>query len=233
MPKTSAKQKATIEDSRTSIPDSVIAELLIETRRRCCLCYFLNEDKSQKRVQIAHIDRKRNNAASSNLVPLCLNHHDEYDSSTSQSKGITMEELRRYKNMLIAEVKKERRDDSLEIKVEERQIQKLGGELFYGYGILFAQVSRILFKYDPAGINFENNDDEYDAEAHDIIAYLQENSACLSTFLICQIVFSKWFWPELAKEFNNYEKMAREIDNAWEKFKSRNLVYSAVDIEDH
>jgi hypothetical protein len=214
--------------TRKSIPDSTIADLLVSTRRRCCLCYFLANDKSQKRVQIAHIDRKRDNNAPANLVPLCLDHHDEYDSRTSQSKGITEEELRRYKNMLVDTISREHVDKSSEISVEERELPRLGSALFYGYGTLFAHVSRIIFTHDPVQINFGGNHDEYDAEAHDIIGCLQDNDVCLPTAQICKLVFERWFNPRIVKEFGGFEEMAKDIDAAWEHFKERNYVYGAI-----
>jgi hypothetical protein len=80
--------------------------------------------------------------------------------------------------------------------------------------------------YDPVGINFGHNEDEYDPEAHDIIGKLQDNSKCLSTTHICKTVFAFWFTPEIAVEFSQYEKMANEIDAAWNHFKERLYVYS-------
>lgn len=44
--------------------------------------------------QIAHLDQNRDNNALSNLAFLCLDHHDEYDSSTSQRKGFTLNEVK-------------------------------------------------------------------------------------------------------------------------------------------
>lgn len=54
----------------------------------------------RKHGQIAHIDRNRANNGESNLAFLCLPHHDEYDSRTSQSKGITQAELVHARNEL-------------------------------------------------------------------------------------------------------------------------------------
>lgn len=82
--------------TRKRISKKVIAQLLVGVRRRCCLCVGLNRSYDIKRLQIAHIDRDRTNNSSNNLVPICLDHHDQYDSKTSQSKGITSEELHFY-----------------------------------------------------------------------------------------------------------------------------------------
>lgn len=214
--------------TRKSIPDSTIADLLVSTRRRCCLCYFLANDRSQKKVQIAHIDRKRDNDAPANLVPLCLDHHDEYDSRTSQSKGITEEELGRYKNMLVDTISREHVEKASEISVEERELPRLGTALFYGYGTLFARVSKILFTHDPVRINFVENHDEYDAEAHDIIGRLQDNDVCLPTAQICRLVFERWFTHLTVEEYGRVDELAKDIDAAWEHFKERNYVYGAI-----
>ncbi len=69
--------------------------------RRCALCYGFDGDLTRKKGQIAHIDQDRTNADESNLVYLCLEHHDEYDSKTSQAKGISEAEVRTYKTRLL------------------------------------------------------------------------------------------------------------------------------------
>lgn len=53
-----------------------------------------------KKGQIAHLDRDRTNNAEDNLAFLCLDHHDEYDSKTSQSKGLTEQEVKVYREQL-------------------------------------------------------------------------------------------------------------------------------------
>jgi len=69
------------------------AEILFKSKRRCPLCFSYDFDHSIKKGQIAHLDQDSENNSSENLVFLCLVHHDEYDCKTSQSKGITKEEL--------------------------------------------------------------------------------------------------------------------------------------------
>ena len=49
---------------------------------------------------MAHIDGDSSNSAIDNLVFLCLEHHDEFDSRTSQSKGLTPGEVARYRSEL-------------------------------------------------------------------------------------------------------------------------------------
>lgn len=74
--------------------------MLIKSRRRCCLCYFLAHDGQRKKGQLAHINHNRSDAREGNLAWLCQDHHDEYDSRTSQAKNLTTNELLRYKAML-------------------------------------------------------------------------------------------------------------------------------------
>lgn len=87
--------------TRKPIPLETETALLTTSRRRCCLCYVSNGDLSWKRQgQIAHVDRNPDNNKFGNLAWLCLDHHDQYDSRTSQSKGITPQELAFHRDAL-------------------------------------------------------------------------------------------------------------------------------------
>jgi hypothetical protein len=87
---------------RKKLPESVEAQILTECRRRCCLCQYLdNKTTPVVQGQIAHIDHDRSNNKPDNLAYLCMLHHDTYDSTTSQSKGITAAEVIHAKNSLI------------------------------------------------------------------------------------------------------------------------------------
>ncbi len=87
---------------RKKTPNSIIVDVIVRSRRRCCICYGLNHDSETKRGQLAHLDKNLCNNDFDNLAFLCFNHHDEYDSPTSQSKGFTKEELKRYREELYA-----------------------------------------------------------------------------------------------------------------------------------
>ena len=86
--------------SRPKIPPSTETDLLVRSRRRCALCFGLDHDLGIKKGQIAHIDHDPKNNDFDNLVWLCLDHHDQYDSRTSQSKGLTQHEVRHYRDDL-------------------------------------------------------------------------------------------------------------------------------------
>jgi hypothetical protein len=64
------------------------------------LCFGLNRDANLKAGQIAHIDRDASNDDLDNLVFLCFEHHDQYDSRTSQRKNFTPTELRHFREEL-------------------------------------------------------------------------------------------------------------------------------------
>jgi predicted transcriptional regulator len=75
-------------------------EVLTRSRRRCCICFGLSRDVEIKAGQIAHLDGNNSNNEADNLAFLCFEHHDQYDSTTSQSKNFTIREVKRYKEEL-------------------------------------------------------------------------------------------------------------------------------------
>jgi hypothetical protein len=91
---------------RKHIPSEVETQILVNSARRCCLCFGLNNDLSEKRGQIAHLDRDPSNSRLDNLAFLCLAHHDQYDGKTSQSKGLQIEEVKCYRLELYKAVEK-------------------------------------------------------------------------------------------------------------------------------
>jgi len=99
-PKSSARRKT---------PGGTEAAVLLKSKRRCCLCYGLSGDDSQKPGQLAHIDRDPSYGDESNLAFLCLKHHDQYDTRTSQSKGLTPDELRHHRDALYAHLGRRRK----------------------------------------------------------------------------------------------------------------------------
>src|SRR6187431_3353993 len=86
--------------ARPKVPDATQTEVLTRSRRRCCLCYFVNGNEDEVAGQIAHLDQNRDNNDFDNLAWLCLPHHDRYDSRTSVSKGLTESEVKHYSDRL-------------------------------------------------------------------------------------------------------------------------------------
>ena len=91
---------------RPKLPIDIQTDTLVESRRRCCICFALKHDSDLKQGQIAHLDKIPSNNEPDNLAFLCLAHHDQYDSKTSQSKGFTIDEVKRYRAQLAAFVEK-------------------------------------------------------------------------------------------------------------------------------
>jgi hypothetical protein len=86
--------------SRKKIPVDTEMQVLTSSRRRCCICFGLFRDVQVKAGQIAHLDRDSTNAALDNLAFLCFEHHDRYDSKTSQSKNFSIAEVKAYRDEL-------------------------------------------------------------------------------------------------------------------------------------
>jgi hypothetical protein len=95
-------------ETRKPIPQEIITAILLSSGRRCCLCYGLNGNFELQQGQIAHVDHNSANPEFDNLAFLCLNHHDQYDGKTRQSKGFTIEELKAYRSLLYQEVERRR-----------------------------------------------------------------------------------------------------------------------------
>lgn len=85
---------------RIKVPPTTETEVVKTSRRRCCICFGLNGDYTVKKGQIAHLDGNPRNNHIDNLAFLCLNHHDEFDGKTSQSKNLTIHEVKRYREQL-------------------------------------------------------------------------------------------------------------------------------------
>jgi hypothetical protein len=89
---------------RKQTPRDIEADVLEKSGRRCCICQSLNGDFATKDGQIAHLDGDPSNSKFDNLCFLCLKHHDDYDTKRSQSKGLTLTEVKRYRDYLYNKV---------------------------------------------------------------------------------------------------------------------------------
>jgi hypothetical protein len=90
--------------SRKQIPAEVQKEVLLKSRRRCCLCFWLEGIDEVVRGQIAHLDHDASNNALDNLAFLCFDHHDEYDSTPNVSKGLQRPEVIQWRDALYEEL---------------------------------------------------------------------------------------------------------------------------------
>ncbi|MFN5950134.1 MAG: hypothetical protein ACK5ZC_09300 [Pirellulaceae bacterium] len=85
---------------RKRIPKSTQVSVLVKSRRRCCLCFALNNEDEVAKGQLAHLDGDNTNSNEDNLAFLCLPHHDDYDSIPRLSKGLREEEVRYWRDKL-------------------------------------------------------------------------------------------------------------------------------------
>lgn len=118
--------------ARAPVSEHVQTNVLLRSRRRCCICFGLDRDANVKAGQIAHLDRDHSNAAEDNLAFLCLVHHDEYDSKTRQRKGLTIREVKTFREELYAAMRRMEQSDeiALEASVVARGGRGGSGEIF-------------------------------------------------------------------------------------------------------
>ena len=88
--------------ARKPVTQSTENKVLLQSRRRCAICFGLHRNTEVQSGQIAHLDQDNTNEIFENLVFLCLKHHDKYDGKTSQSKGLTKGEVKRFRDELYA-----------------------------------------------------------------------------------------------------------------------------------
>ena len=147
---------------RPIIPRPIQTQVLVASRRRCCLCYFFSGMTNVTKGQIAHLDGSPRNYKFANLVYLCLVHHDDFDSSTRQSKGLTIEEVRHYRNRLYKALKTKdtpapRVNGSIKLFEEEEWKEPLAGKQFLRepwHFKIFEEGSPQLFAYkSPNGFD--------------------------------------------------------------------------------
>ena len=94
--------KQDTKPKRKKVRNSDKELVLLRSGRVCGFCYGLNQDKTVKAGQIAHLDRNNQNGDIDNLMFMCLVHHNEYDSTTSQAVGFTIGEAKVYRNRVEA-----------------------------------------------------------------------------------------------------------------------------------
>lgn len=92
-------------------------------------------------------------------------------------------------------------------------------ELRHQYGSLFDDISGLLFRHDPVGINFETNRDEYDPEARTILPRLPNCSSEADALRVVHDEFCRWFDADTAGPIQNYSAIAHEIWVLWRQRK--------------
>jgi hypothetical protein len=89
-----AMATGTTKPPRKTVPSKNETAVLIKSARRCPLCFHLSGDLTEKVGQVAHLDDDPSNGAEDNLAWMCMPHHSQYDSTTSQHKNYTLAEVK-------------------------------------------------------------------------------------------------------------------------------------------
>ncbi len=108
--------KDKIFDSRPPIPEEIIDNLLYKSRRTCCVCR-----ETERSIIIHHIQEWNESKSNeeSNLVVLCLLHHDEAHSKKELSQNLTSERIKS------AKIKWEEEVTSLDKEILESDFKEL------------------------------------------------------------------------------------------------------------
>jgi hypothetical protein len=97
------------------------------------------------------------------------------------------------------------------MNTEWERIQAARAELKREYGDLYERVSRLLFAWDPIGINFEFNTDEYEPEVDTILPRLRTCTSAVDVQRIVHEEFCRWFDIDSAGGVERYEQIGRDI----------------------
>jgi hypothetical protein len=100
--------------ARIAVPGDNQDQVLLLSRRRCCICFGLHGDLEVEPGQIAHLDHDNTNFDLDNLAFLCLPHHDQYDGKTSQSKGLRESEVKHFRKELYEKVEADSQSETIE-----------------------------------------------------------------------------------------------------------------------
>jgi hypothetical protein len=87
------------------------------------------------------------------------------------------------------------------------------------YGESFDATVALLFRFDPIGVNFEDNTDEYEPEAGTILPRLR---SCQSPDDVLQVVheeFVRWFDSSIAGPQERYREIASGIWQLWQGYR--------------
>jgi hypothetical protein len=101
-----------------------------------------------------------------------------------------------------------------EVRLHREQRKRLSAS----YQLLLNEIAALLFRHDPIGINFEDNTDEYEAEAGTILPRLRRDLSAEQTTTIVHEEFVRWFEPETAGSRERYAAVAAEILTAYRKW---------------
>ena len=83
------------------------------------------------------------------------------------------------------------------------------------HAILFAAISKALFRADPIGLNFDINADEYEPEVATIMPRLGGAREVRDVTVIVHEEFCRWFGFDRAGSQEKYAAVSTDIWKAW------------------
>jgi hypothetical protein len=114
--------------SRKAVPPANETAVLTKSARRCLLCFHLDGILTEKAGQIAHLDQDPSNGSEDNLAWMCMPHHSQYDSKTSQHKNYTLPEVKVLRSKIYEAIARgEHREKPLEGRGGKGGDAKVGG----------------------------------------------------------------------------------------------------------
>ena len=129
--------------ARKPIPPVVQADIVIKSKRRCALCVGLEGNTSERPGQIAHLNGDHSDNRFENLVWLCLEHHDKFDSTTSQTKNYTQLEVRSHRDKLYQMYSSSEYSQD-DIELTRKYLKEYAAVFTY----IFHEYSELAFKID-------------------------------------------------------------------------------------
>jgi hypothetical protein len=99
------------------------------------------------------------------------------------------------------------------------EILRERAELRRAYGALFDEVTAILFRHDPIGINFETNADEYEPEVGTILPRLRECRDIDDLRRVIREEFGRWFSGDEESFEKHIPAIADDVWEAWQRSK--------------
>ncbi len=120
MAKATTKTSSVDNDDRAYIPAEVETAVLVKSRRRCCLCFGLHGDDTEKyEGQLAHVNRRRSDSREDNLAWLCTVHHSRRDATSPHHRNYRANEIKHWRAQLYEHL------ELLDVKIAERsELQK-------------------------------------------------------------------------------------------------------------
>jgi hypothetical protein len=98
---------------------------------------------------------------------------------------------------------------------ERERIREERRRLRAEYGPLLDRIAGILFRHDPAHVNFETNTDEYEPEAGTILSRLRDCASADDAHRVVREELLRWFGVDGVRDDDRVGRVSRETWEAW------------------